>query len=204
MSFLPIFLKLSDRPCLVVGGGEIAARKIKQLLKAGGKVTAVSPELCAEVAALVDRKIIGHIAGNFSEENLDNMVLVIAATDDVTVNQRVSALAKSRNIPVNVVDNPELCTFIMPSVVDRNPVQIAISTGGASPVLARLLRARLETMIPASFGKLAELMGKSRAMVKQRFPNTNENLYARMPNVFMSAKNVINMRCHRMISTSYW
>jgi uroporphyrin-III C-methyltransferase/precorrin-2 dehydrogenase/sirohydrochlorin ferrochelatase len=102
------------------------------------------------------------------------MVLVIAATDDEDINRQVSKLAKSRNIPVNVVDNPKLCSFIMPSVVDRNPVQIAISTGGASPVLARLLRARLETMIPASFGRLAELMGRSRALVRKRFPDMNE------------------------------
>lgn len=174
MGFLPIFLNLSDQPCLVVGGGEIASRKIRQLLKAGGKVTVVAPELCDEVAATVARKIINHIAETFAEHHLDDMVLVIAATDDETINKKVSELAKSRNIPVNVVDNPKLCSFIMPSVVDRSPVQIAISTGGASPVLARLLRARLETMIPASFGRLAELMGKSRELVRKRFPEMNE------------------------------
>lgn len=174
MGFLPIFLNLSDQPCLVVGGGEIASRKIRQLLKAGGKVTVVAPELCDEVAATVARKMIIHIAETFDDHHLDDMVLVIAATDEESINRKVSELAKSRNIPVNVVDNPKLCSFIMPSVVDRNPVQIAISTGGASPVLARLLRARLETMIPASFGRLAELMGKSRELVRKRFPEMNE------------------------------
>jgi len=174
MGFLPIFLNLSDRPCLVVGGGDIASRKIRQLLKAGGKVTVVAPALCDEVTAQADRKIINHIAETFADHHLDGMTLVIAATDDESINRKVSELAKSRNIPVNVVDNPKLCSFIMPSVVDRSPVQIAISTGGASPVLARLLRARLETMIPSSFGRLAELMGKSREMVRKRFPNMNE------------------------------
>jgi uroporphyrin-III C-methyltransferase/precorrin-2 dehydrogenase/sirohydrochlorin ferrochelatase len=174
MSYLPIFLKLSDQPCLVVGGGEIAARKIRQLLKAGGKVTVVAPELGDAVKALLPDQKFRHIASIFRSEYLDGMVLVIAATDDEDINRQVSELAQSRNIPVNVVDNPKLCSFIMPSVVDRSPVQIAISTGGASPVLARLLRARLETMIPASFGRLAELMGKSRALVRKRFPDMNE------------------------------
>jgi uroporphyrin-III C-methyltransferase/precorrin-2 dehydrogenase/sirohydrochlorin ferrochelatase len=174
MGFLPIFLNLTDRPCLVVGGGEIAARKIRQLLKAGGKVFVVAPELCDEVTVMADRKIISHIAGSFSDQHLTDKVLVIAATDDENINRQVSELARSRKIPVNVVDNPELCSFIMPSVIDRSPVQIAISTGGASPVLARLLRARLETMIPAAFGRLAELMGKSRALVRKRFPDMKE------------------------------
>jgi uroporphyrin-III C-methyltransferase/precorrin-2 dehydrogenase/sirohydrochlorin ferrochelatase len=170
MGFLPIFLNLTDRPCLVVGGGEIASRKIRQLLRAGGRVTVVAPALCNEVAAQAEQKIISHLAETFDDRHLGGMALVIAATDDESINRKVSELAKSRNIPVNVVDNPKLCSFIMPSVVDRSPVQIAISTGGASPVLARLLRARLETMIPSSFGRLAELMGKSREMVRKRFP----------------------------------
>lgn len=174
MGFLPIFLNLSERPCLVVGGGEVALRKIRQLLKAGGRVTVVAPELCAEVAALAGDNIIEHIRDNFAQRHLDGMTLVIAATDNEKINRQVSNLAKARHLPVNVVDNPGLCTFIMPSVVDRSPVQIAISTGGASPVLARLLRARLETMIPSSFGKLAELMGKSRELVRRRFPKMRE------------------------------
>jgi uroporphyrin-III C-methyltransferase/precorrin-2 dehydrogenase/sirohydrochlorin ferrochelatase len=98
------------------------------------------------------------------------MVLVFAATDDAKINQQISELARARNIPVNVVDRPGLCTFIMPSVVDRDPIQVAVSTGGASPVLARLLRARLETLIPASYGRLAELMGKFRTRVQEHFP----------------------------------
>ena len=171
MSFLPIFLNLVDRPCLVVGGGAVAARRIRQLQKAGGKVTVVAPELCAEVAAMLDGNTISHVAGNFAEQHLQGMALVIAATDSETINRQVSEFACARNLPVNVVDNPKLCTFIMPSVIDRDPVQIAISTGGASPVLARLLRARLETMIPASFGRLAELMRKSREAVRKQFPD---------------------------------
>ena len=174
MSYLPIFMHLVDRPCLVVGGGGIAFRKIRQLLKAGAKVTVVSPELCPEIKSLLDEEKINYVNSGFTPEHINDMALVIAATDNYEINCQVSEQSQKRNIPVNVVDNPKLCTFIMPSVVDREPVQIAISTGGASPVLARLLRARLETMIPASFGKLAQLMGSSRDKVRQKFPVMRE------------------------------
>lgn len=171
MSLFPIFLNISDRPCLVVGGGAVAARKTRQLVKAGARVSVVDPAPGADVRRMAEEEIIQHIAAEFSPALLDDRVLVIAATDDDKVNREVSELARARNIPVNVVDNPGLCTFIMPSVIDRDPVQIAISTGGASPILARLLRSRLETMIPASFGRLAKLMRKSRESVRKRFPD---------------------------------
>ena len=112
-----------------------------------------------------------HVAQEFRPEVLDGCALVIAATDDKSVNRQVSDAAKARNIPVNVVDQPDLCTFIMPSIVDRSPVIVAVSTGGSSPVLARLIRARLETLIPAGYGRLAKLVVKFRDKVKQRFTN---------------------------------
>ena len=170
MKYLPIFLDLTIAPCLVVGGGTVAARKVEQLRKANAQITVIAPKLCQKLSALVDKKSIDYMAGHFSEDNLKNMMLVIAATEDAAVNQQVSELAKERNLPVNVVDNPALCSFIMPSIVDRDPVQIAISTGGSSPVLARLLRARLESLIPSSYGKLADLMSKFRHKVKAKFP----------------------------------
>ena len=171
MGFLPVFLNITDRRCLVVGGGVIAARKINQLLKAGAEVTVVAPEVCDEVRTLCNKQKVKHVAARFTSGHLDGMSLVIAATNDQSINLSVSELARSRNLPVNVVDNPKLCTFIMPSVIDRDPVQVAISTGGASPVLARLLRARLETMIPSSFGRLADIMARSRERVRERFPD---------------------------------
>ncbi len=174
MKYLPIFYDLSVRPCLVVGAGEIAARKVRQLRKAEATVTVVAPEICEELKNLADSNDIKYIAERFSEGMLADKMLVIAATNDEEVNRQVSELAKAKNIPVNVVDNPDLCSFIMPSIVDRDPVQIAISTGGASPVLARLLRARLETLIPASYGRLAQLMGKFRKHVRQRYPKMRE------------------------------
>jgi uroporphyrin-III C-methyltransferase/precorrin-2 dehydrogenase/sirohydrochlorin ferrochelatase len=177
MDYLPIFLKVEDRPCLVVGGGKVAARKVALLHRAGAFISTVSPLLCNELRTLLEQGAITHVARDFQNEDLDDAVLVIAATDDEAVNRRVSELARSQRIPVNVVDSPDLCSFIMPSIIDRSPVQIAVSTGGASPVLARLLRSRLESFIPAAYGRLAKLVDEYRQRVKQRFSNTKQRRY---------------------------
>ncbi|HHJ18156.1 MAG TPA: uroporphyrinogen-III C-methyltransferase, partial [Gammaproteobacteria bacterium] len=169
MDFFPIFLKLEDRDCLVVGAGKVASRKVTLLLRAGARVQVVAPELCVELAALLAEGKISHLAREFEDHDIEGKALVIAATDRKAVNSRVSELANARNLPVNVVDQPELCSFIMPSIIDRSPVQVAVSTGGASPVLARLLRARLESYVPAAYGRLAQLMDSFRDRVKQRF-----------------------------------
>ena len=170
--FLPIFLRTIEQPCLVVGGGDVALRKVTQLLRTGAAVHVVAPHLGAGLQALHGQDRITWEAGEFRPDSVQDYVLVIAATNDVNVNENVSIISKKHNIPVNVVDNPKLCTFIMPSIIDREPVQIAISTGGASPVLARLLRARLETLIPAAYGQLADLMQGFRDQVKARFPES--------------------------------
>lgn len=169
MDFLPIFLNISNKTCLVVGGGEVATRKVILLLEAGAQVSVVSPELDAALDEYLMRGRINHCAGYFQPEHLENITLVIAATNDRTVNQQVSEAAQQRQIPVNVVDDPDLCTFIMPSIVDRSPLLIAVSSGGQSPVLARLLRAQLEIMIPAAYARLAAIAGKFRQHVKQHF-----------------------------------
>lgn len=167
MRYFPVFFDLNDKPCLVVGGGDVAARKVALLCRAGARVTVVSPELCESLRNRAGNKEIIHKARNFEVDDLDVNALVVAATDDQTVNKQVSDLAHARCMPVNVVDQPELCSFIVPSIIDRSPVQVAVSTGGASPVLARLLRARLETMIPAAYGRLADLMSEFRDKVKK-------------------------------------
>lgn len=172
MDFLPIFVNIQGRHCLVVGGGQIAARKVSLLRKAGAAVTVVAPQLCDELAALVREKAIVHKPRIFEETDLQTCHLVIAATDQGAVNAQVSALAQAARIPVNVVDSPALCSFIMPSIVDRSPVQIAISTGGASPVLARMLRTQLESLLPAAYGQLAKLANEFRSQVKQRFSSS--------------------------------
>ena len=174
MRFLPIFMNIRDKPCLVVGGGQVAARKVYLLHRAGGLITLVSPTLCEELQRWADSGDITYVQRNFESAAIKGQSVVIAATDNAEVNTQVAQLAQAQGIPVNVVDNPDLGSFIMPSIIDRTPVQIAISTGGASPVLARLLRARLETFIPAAYGRLAELLERFRERVKQRFNGTDE------------------------------
>ncbi len=174
MRFLPVFLNIRQRPCIVVGGGEVAARKIRLLLQADADVRVVAPDLCATISQWLERGRIHHIAAHFTAETLERAALVVAATDDAEVNRRVSVLAQRKGIPVNVVDSPALCSFVMPSIVDRSPVVVAISSGGASPVLARLLRARLETLLPAAYGGLASLVESFRDRVKRRFARIDE------------------------------
>jgi uroporphyrin-III C-methyltransferase/precorrin-2 dehydrogenase/sirohydrochlorin ferrochelatase len=170
MEHLPIFLKLAGEPCAVIGGGEVAARKVALLLSAGARVTVTAPQLCPALAELAQQGRIDHRAATFEPGALAGVALVIAATDDRTVNAEVSRRARAQGTPVNVVDDPELCSFILPAIVDRSPVLIAVSTGGASPVLARLLRARLESLIPATYGQLASLAQRFRERVKRALP----------------------------------
>lgn len=169
MDFLPIFLDIRAQPCLVVGGGEVAARKCALLLRAGARVTVLAPSLCAALDADLAAARIAHRAASFREEDLEGMAVAIAATSDQAVNRAVAAAARVRRIPVNVVDQPALCSFILPSIIERAPLVVAVSSGGASPVLARLLRARLESLIPAGYGRLAALAGAYRDRVKARF-----------------------------------
>lgn len=179
MDFFPIFMNINGRQCLVIGGGKVAARKISLLLKAGAQVQVVAPELCREVGEMAQKGEIKYIDRRFEELDICDSracdsVLVIAATGDKQTNENISKLAHERSMPVNVVDQPHLCSFIMPSIVDRSPIQIAISTGGTSPVLARLLRTRLESYIPAAYGKLAQLVGGFRTQVIAKFPKAEQ------------------------------
>ena len=168
MEFLPIFLDIRGEPCLVVGGGEVAARKSALLLRAGARVTVLAPRLSAAFDADLAAARIAHRAASFRDEDLEGVAVAIAATGDDAVNRAVAAAARARRIPVNVVDQPALCSFILPSIIERAPLIVAVSSGGASPVLARLLRARLESLIPAGYGRLAALAGAFRDRVKAR------------------------------------
>ncbi len=171
MDYLPIFINIRNKRCLVVGGGEVAARKVSLLVAAGAQVIVVSPDLNESLASLVAQNKILHRAETFQTVHLEHNALVIVATNDQTLNQLVSKSAMQRQIPVNVVDNPDLCSFIMPSIIDRSPLLVAISSGGRSPVLARQLRAQLETIIPHAYGRLAAIAGKFRDQVKKHFKN---------------------------------
>jgi len=179
MDYLPVFLKIKGRPCLIVGGGDIAARKAGLLLRAGARLTVVAPKIGPAMTELKDNGDIVHAQRAFSTEDLRGQVLVVAATGDDALNRRVSELAHDSALPVNVVDRADLCSFILPSIVDRSPLIVAVSTGGASPVLARLVRARLETVIPAAFGQLAALAREFRDQVKEHFeaPDTRRRFW---------------------------
>ena len=131
MDFLPVFLDIRDQPCLVVGGGEVAARKTALLLRAGGRVTVLAPVLSAAFDADLAAARIAHRAASFREEDVTGHAVAIAATSDAAVNRAVAAAARARRIPVNVVDQPALCSFIMPSIIDRAPLIVAVSSGGA-------------------------------------------------------------------------
>ncbi len=175
MQYLPIFLDIQGKACLVVGGGEVAARKVELLRRAGAVVTLVAPELGLSLRALQAQGVIRHRCKGFEAGDIDRAYqLVIAATDQPAVNEQVSAAAHDQGVPVNVVDHPEACSFIVPSILDRSPVVVAVSTGGASPVLARLIRARLESLIPAAYGRLAEICARYRDRVQARFRHPND------------------------------
>jgi len=169
MDYLPVFLKLTARPCLVVGGGKVAARKVTLLKRAGARVTVVSPAACEEIQARARQGDIRYLGRGYQEDDMSGMALVIAATDDAGLNHAIAEQANGTGIPVNIVDSLEDCSFIVPSIIDRSPVQIAVSTGGASPVLARLLKARLESFLPSAYGRLASLVDEYRQAVKDRF-----------------------------------
>ena len=168
MDYFPIFLRLTNEPVLVIGGGEVAARKIDLLLRTGAQVTVVAPELIASLQDKAQRGKIHFVAGEFTPELLDGKRLAIAATDKHAVNAWVAHQAERRNIPVNVVDDRELSRFIVPAIVDRSPVIVAVGSSGDAPVLTRRLREKLESFLPSQLGALAKLAGSLRSAVKSR------------------------------------
>ena len=172
MQALPIFFNIKNRHCVVIGGGDVAMRKVSMLLKASAAITLYSPKICHELQYLADEQKIKFVQTNFEENQLLGACMVIAATDDEAVNMAVSIAAKAQNIPVNVVDAPDLCTFTMGSIIDRSPVVIAISSEGNAPVLARYIRAKIETMLPATYGRIADIAGEFREQVKAKFGTT--------------------------------
>jgi uroporphyrin-III C-methyltransferase/precorrin-2 dehydrogenase/sirohydrochlorin ferrochelatase len=172
MDFLPLFHKLQGRVVLVVGGGEVALRKARLLSDAGGQLRVVAPEVRSELTALAGEGRV-HLRG-YESADLQGVALVIAATDDEPLNARISAEAQALGIPVNVVDAPALCSVIFPAIVDRSPLIVAVTSGGDAPVLARLIRAKIETWIPSTYGQLASLAKKFRERVKQLFPDVQQ------------------------------
>lgn len=169
MDYLPIFCRLDNKPVLLVGGGEVAERKARLLLDAGARLTVVAPELDPELAELAANGSIEWLAGEFASEQLAGKWLVVAATDRREVNALVYQSANQARIFANVVDDPKRSSFIMPSIIDRSPLMVAISSGGKAPVLARLLREKLEALLPQHLGAVAAFAGSLRDRVKARF-----------------------------------
>ncbi|MBT5031471.1 MAG: uroporphyrinogen-III C-methyltransferase [Proteobacteria bacterium] len=172
MDFFPAFMNLQSRECVVIGGGSVALRKARLLASAGANIVIIAPEICEELKHLEQVKTLHQRP--FQDSDLQDATLVIAATNDRALNEHVSKLAQLKNLPVNVVDNPALSSFITPSIIDRSPIVVAISSGGNAPVLARSLRARLESLIPPAYGQLAASMGKLRIKLKKKIPTDRD------------------------------
>ncbi len=171
MRHVPIFLEMRDRFAVVVGGGVVAARRAELLLRAGARVTAFASELSGDFHELRGLANFRHEAREPERGDFKDAALCFIASDDERLTAAVREAAKSAGALVNVADRPQLCDFIMPSIVDRDPLAIAISTGGASPILGRMLKARLESLIPAAYGRLAGLMGSFRDRVAEAIPS---------------------------------
>ena len=174
MERLPAFLDVRGKRCVVVGGGEVALRKATLLVRAGARLHVVAPDLCAALKTLCEQSGSLVCPIEFQPCCLGGATLVIAATDSLEVNTRVSEHAQTLGIPVNVVDQPELCTFIVPAIVDRSPILVAISSGGASPILARSIKGLIDSLLPARVDRLAALLRELRAAIKNKVPDFSQ------------------------------
>lgn len=168
MKYFPIFLAANKINAMVIGGGDVAARKIELLLKSTTQISVMSAEISTSVERLIATHKLTWLKHNYAPEHLDNINIVIAATDNNEVNKAVSVEANALNIYVNVVDQPDLCTYITPAILDRSPMLIAISSSGSAPILVRMLREQIEKMLPERYGKLADFSLKFRDHVKAR------------------------------------
>ncbi|MCC2110994.1 MAG: siroheme synthase, partial [Hyphomicrobiales bacterium] len=168
MDHLPIFLDVRNKRVIVGGGGTLAARKAEMVLRAGARVTIHAPEIGAEVKALVRHDHMNHVAAEPTAADLQGTALVYAASEDTEADDRLFQLARAAGVLANIADTPEKCDFIMPAILDRDPMVIAISSSGSSPILARIIKARLESVIPAAYGRLARFVGRHREAVSKR------------------------------------
>ena len=173
--YYPICLDISGKRCIVIGGGNVAERKVERLLACGAVVEVVGKELTPALTVWKGEGRIIHRRADFEEAHLAGATLVIGATDDETVNGRVAQSARARGIPVNIVDDPDRCDFILPSVVERGDLVIAVSTGGKSPALARKIREELEGIYGAEYAILLEIMGELRDRVIAAGASSDEN-----------------------------
>lgn len=199
MQYFPLFVDTKQLNVLVVGGGEVATRKVELLLKSSANITVVSPAISKDIQRFVDEGNVLYIPRKYDEKQLDNQRLVFVATADSALNAQVSEQAKAKNIMANVVDSPALCHFITPSIIDRSPMVFAISSEGAAPVLVRYWRARLESIIPSTLGKIAEFSGKKRQLIKNKFSKGGER--RRFWERFFSSSNSDNVNALESLFT---
>jgi precorrin-2 dehydrogenase/sirohydrochlorin ferrochelatase len=167
VKYYPVFWDIKDKKCVVVGGGEVAARKVKRLLACGADVSVVSPQLSPEFISLKAEKALEHIAADYDIKYIAGAALIIGATDDEKINAAICADARSLGIPVNIVDDPQKCDFILPSIVERGDLAIAVGTGGNSPALARYLREELESRYGAEYEFLLNILSQLRPQMKK-------------------------------------
>lgn len=177
MRYFPIFIDAQALQVLIVGAGEVAARKLELLLKSPANITVVAPHVCTTVRHLAESSQVTLLEKPFEESDLDNHRMVFVATSDEALNASIHALATQRNMLVNVVDNTPLCGFITPSIIDRSPLVIALSSGGNAPVLLRYLRQKLESVLPANLSKLGSFSERFREKVKQSLATVTERRY---------------------------
>lgn len=175
MKYYPISLDISNKRCAVVGGGGVAERKVARLLDCGARVTVVGKRISPRLKALRDSRRIGHVASNYSAEHMNGWFLVIGATDSSRVNRRVYRDAKQKGILVNIVDDPEHCDFILPSLLERGDLSIAVSTGGKSPALAKKLRMDLEERYGNEYEIFIRILDILRRRVIRRGRSSEEN-----------------------------
>ena len=168
MSYFPFFMEIKGQKCLVVGGGVVALRKIEKLLPFGVDITVVSPTFCAEIEAMED---VRKVQRPFVKEDIEGMLFVIGATDDENVNAEISTLCREKNIPVNIVDDPEKCTFFFPALVKRGEFVAGFSTGGGSPLAAQYIRKKVEDAVPEGFDQVVEVLSAVREQVKEEVPD---------------------------------
>lgn len=174
--FYPMMMNLGGRDCLVVGGGDVAARKIEMLVSCGAKVKVAAPDIDDSLLPLIENGSVVHIRGDYETSHMEDAVLAIAATDNESVNRAVFDDATKKGIPVNVVDVPELCTFIVPSIVERGDLLIAISTSGKSPAFAKRIRKELQEKFGPEYGKMLKLMGDIRDLYKEKEPDLDKRM----------------------------
>ena len=176
MKYFPFYIDLKKKSVLLIGGGEVAERKLDLLIKAKANVTLISPETTLYILDIAEKNNIKIINEEYSSQYLDKKYsFVIAATNNEKLNKSIALDANKNNILVNVVDRPEICDFIFPSILERGDITVSVSTGGASPVLARMLRTKLETMIPGAYGKVAKIIAENRVMVREKLKQSQSN-----------------------------